>query len=286
MANDNKSKTALVTGASSGFGLLASVRLAEAGYTVAATMRSPDERSSAKLLEAARRAGVAERLHVLRMDVTEESSIHQAVNETLTLTGKIDVLVNNAGIALGGMVEDLPMEAWRKQMETNFFGLVAVTKAVLPHMREQRAGKIIQISSVSGRVGFPGYGAYASSKFAVEGFSESLRLELLPFGIHVVLIEPGAYKTDIWGKGLAAMTAPPTSPYADMLEAVTAYSRRAAETAPDPDEVARAIVLAAQSPSPRLRYLMGQGSAAIQAGKALLPWKWFERLILRALRRK
>lgn len=116
---------------------------------------------------------------MLALDVTDEASIASAIQESLELAGRMDVLVNNAGFAVGGFVEEVSMEEWRRQLETNFFGLVAVTKAVLPHMRVQRSGLIINVSSVSGLSGFPGYGPYAASKFAVEGFSESLRQEML-----------------------------------------------------------------------------------------------------------
>jgi len=274
---------ALVTGASSGFGLHTSVALAQAGYRVVATMRSPEKRDA--LLHTAEAAGVRESIDVRRMDVTDHAGIRQTLEKIAADYGRIDVLVNNAGFAAGGVVEEVDDHTWRAQMETNFFGTVAVTRAVLPHMRRQRRGTIINISSVSGRIAFPGFAPYAATKFAVEGFTEALRLEVLPFGIHAVLIEPGAYKTEIWPKGFATIPARKDSPYQPMLEAVLRMARKTADTAPPPQEVAAAVVRAALAPAPRLRYPVGRGTAAMNLFRSLLPWKWYERIVLWALRR-
>jgi NAD(P)-dependent dehydrogenase (short-subunit alcohol dehydrogenase family) len=268
---------AFVTGASSGFGLLTSVRLAKQNYRVIATMRDPDK--SGELLERARAAGVTKEIEIHRLDVTDSEAIRQVVDETLKRYERIDVLVNNAGFAVGGFVEEVPMEDWRRQMETNFFGLVEMTKAVIPAMRSRQSGIIINISSISGRVGFPGYAPYAASKFAVEGFSESLRHELGPFGVKVVLVEPGAYRTPIWDKGLKQIKNPEHSPYKNRLQAIMSYSRRSGETAPDPQKVADIIGKLAGKRSPGLRYPMGQGAVLALWTKALLPWKWFEGII-------
>src|SRR5262245_27776668 len=191
------SDVAIVTGASRGFGLLASIELAKAGLRVFPTMRDPLKR--ARLDDAATAAGLPA-FDVIRLDVTEQASIDSAMAEVNGKAGRIDVLVNNAGFGMAGFLEDLAIAELREQFETNFFGLVAMCKAVAPGMRERRRGRIINISSIGGRVATPGLSAYCSSKFAVEGFSESLRLELLPYGVHVVLVEPGTFKTDIFDK--------------------------------------------------------------------------------------
>lgn len=277
-------RVALITGTSSGFGLLTAVKLAGMGYRVVATMRNASDKAA--LLEKAQQRGAASLIEVMQLDVTRHEQIERVVEEVAARYGTIDVLVNNAGFSVGGFVEEVPMDAWRQQMETNFFGLVAVTKAVLPIMRERRSGTIVQIGSVSGRIGFPGYAPYAASKYAVEGFSESLRHELAPFGVRVVVVEPGAYRTPIWKKGLADIRIRPDSPYATMLQAVLAYSRRAGETAPDPQEVADLIGKLVTFRSPRLRYALGRGSKLTLWAKALLPWAWFERAIGYALGRK
>src|SRR5262249_13409292 len=140
-----------------------------------------------------------------------------------------------------GYVEDVPMEAWRSQLETNVFGVIAVTRTVLPHMRERQSGCIINVSSVSGLSAFPGYAPYSTSKFAIEGFSESLRLEMMPYGVRVVLVEPGAYRTEIWRKGFDSVHTTEASPNWPRLSRMLAYSRKVSEAAPDPQEVADEI---------------------------------------------
>lgn len=273
---------ALITGSSSGFGLLTAVRLAGIGYQVAATMRNTAR--AGELIALAREKGVADRVHLFPLDVTDSESIQQAAAEVLGRFGQIDVLVNNAGFALGGYVEELTLTDWREQMETNFFGLVAMTREVLPHMRRRGSGSIINVSSVSGLVGFPGYGPYAASKFAVEGYSESLRHEMAPYGVKVVIVEPGAFRTAIWNKGLGRIRMAQDSPYRDRLNAVLSYSRQAAKTAPDPQQVADLIARIVSKRSPRLRYAVGQGAGLMCWAKAILPWKWLELIIARALR--
>ncbi|MGF7033375.1 NAD(P)-dependent dehydrogenase (short-subunit alcohol dehydrogenase family) [Paenibacillus mucilaginosus] len=274
--------TALVTGASSGLGLRIAAALAAEGWMVAAAMR--DLSKGEALLEAARRAGAEEWVDCRKLDVCDEEAVRHTVREVAEDYGRIDVLVNNAGYAVGGYTEDIPMEAWRAQFETNFFGLVALTQAVLPLMREQRRGRIVNISSISGRAGFPGYGPYAASKFAVEGFSEALRLEMQPYGVDVVLIEPGAYRTEIWRKGFEGIHAPEGSPYRRELEAVLRYSQRTAEAAPDPQEVADAVLRVLRAPRPKLRYPLGRGVALSLLGRSLLPWHWYERIVRRMLK--
>ena len=277
-------RIALVTGASSGFGLLISAALAAGGYRVVASMRDPDRRDA--LMQEAERLGVGGRMEIVRLDVTDAASIEATVSRTLERYGRIDVLVNNAGYAVGGFAEEVPPEAWRAQMETNFIGVVAMTQAVLPAMRRQGEGTVIQIGSVSGRVGLPGYGAYAASKFAVEGFSESLRHEVAPYGIRVYLVEPGAYRTPIWDKGFASIHARPDSPYGERLKSVLGFARRSAESAPHPREVAKLVVrLAAPGRSRTLRHPIGRGARTLVAAARFLPWRWIETAIRRTLDR-
>ncbi|WP_434753054.1 SDR family oxidoreductase [Paenibacillus amylolyticus] len=272
---------ALITGTSSGFGMLTAITLAKQGYRVIATMR--DLSRKGELSNRAEEAGVTDRLYYVQLDVTDSESVQTAVETVLQQYGRIDMLVNNAGFAVGGFIEEVSMEDWRRQIETNLFGLIAVTRAVLPVMREQNCGLIVNLSSVSGLSGFPGYAPYAASKFAVEGFSESLRHEMSSFGIRVVLVEPGAYRTPIWNKGLGEIHQKENSPYKHKLNAVLRYSKKASETAPDPQEVADLIGRIAQMRAPRLRYALGKGSRLLIIGKALLPWKWLEWLIARGL---
>jgi NAD(P)-dependent dehydrogenase (short-subunit alcohol dehydrogenase family) len=272
---------ALITGTSSGFGLLTAIALGKAGYHVIATMRDLSKQSP--LLERAKAADIEQHIECMQLDVTNETTIRQVIHTVQHKYNRIDVLVNNAGFAVGGCVEDVPLADWRLQFETNFFGLVALTQAVLPMMRQQKNGKIINISSISGRLGFPGYAAYAASKFAVEGFSESLRHEMLPFGVFVVLVEPGAYKTEIWDKGFSTIQSSPDSAYRTQLEAVLRYSHKAAETAPNPQDIANLIARITANASPKLRYPLGKGARTSLWSKALLPWKWFERILQKLL---
>ncbi|HZG86824.1 SDR family oxidoreductase [Paenibacillus sp.] len=274
---------ALVTGASAGFGLHCSIELAKRGFLVVAAMRDPAGRGAA-LTHMAAREGVGERIAAAKLDVTDAEQIEGVVRGVVERYGRIDVLLNNAGYAQGGFVEDVPLESFREQFETNVWGLIAMTKAVLPYMRERRSGTIINMSSVSGRLGLPGFAPYAASKFAVEGFSEALRLELRPFGVHVVLIEPGSYRTDIWAKGFARMAGDETSPYASMLERVKRAAERSARAGGDPRDVARLAARAASARRPKLRYALPASAALLPVAKALLPWSLIERAIGRALR--
>lgn len=273
---------AFVTGASSGFGMLASVKLAEQGYQVIATMRGTSRPEALAALAAAH--GVESRLEVRRVDVTDAASIEAAVAHALGAYGRIDLLVNNAGYAQGGYVEDVTMEQWRSQFETNVFGAIAAAKAVLPHMREQGRGTIINIGSISGRIAFPGYAPYAAAKFAIEGFSESLRLEMKPYGVDVVLIEPGAYPTNIWEKGFSSMAVDDASPYRNRLENILRFSRQSASSKADPWEVAHLIARIAAAKRPRFRYPIGSGARFLLAVKALLPWALIEKAVTRILR--
>lgn len=279
-------RIAIVTGTSSGFGLLTTVELAKYGYHVVATMR--DMTRQDQLMKSAERYGVNQHIECLCLDVTDQPSIHKTIDFVIERYGRIDVLVNNAGISLGGFVEEVPLADWHHIMDTNFYSIVSMTQAVLPHMRAAQSGKIINISSISGRLGFPGYGPYAASKFAIEGFSESLRLEMLPYGIHVSLVEPGAYKTNIWSKGFdyIAKHTRDDSPYEKTLAAILTYSKNIASHASDPQDVAKTVARIAQARYPKLRYALGKGARMTVWGKALLPWKWFEQIVMSQLRKK
>lgn len=274
-------KIAVITGTSSGFGLLSAVELARRGFHVVATMRDLGRREA--LDRAATAAGVTERIDVRRLDVTEFYSIPAFVEGVLRDHGRIDVLVNNAGFAVAGFIEDLKLEEIRLQFETNFFGAVALTKGVLPTMWARRSGHIIMVSSVSGLHGTPIISSYSASKHALEGWSESLRLEVGSLGIRVALVEPGSYETDIWTRGahLGEKVADPSSPNfarsQRMREAVGKQKKR------DPIEVARLIARIAEDPDPKLRYLIGPDARIQMVLKRLLPWKWHEKLVARAL---
>jgi|SRR5579883_3057252 NAD(P)-dependent dehydrogenase (short-subunit alcohol dehydrogenase family) len=274
-------KIAVITGTSSGFGLLTTVELARRGFRVVATMRDLARRTY--LDQAATAAGVGQHIDIRQLDVTEFDRIPGLVDGILRDHGRIDVLINNAGFAMAGFVEDIKLEEIRLQFETNFFGAVAMTKTVLPTMRQQRSGHIIMVSSVGGLHGSPIISSYSASKHALEGWTETLRLEVRHLGINVVLIEPGAFATDIWmrnakiGEKVADAASPNLARSERMRQTVGKMPKR------DPMEVARLIARVAEAPNPRLRYLVGT-DARIQIWlKRILPWKWHEKLVARAV---
>ena len=275
-------KLAIVTGSSSGFGLLTCVELVKAGFRVVASMRDLARRE--RLDQAAAAAEVSAKIDVRSLDITNFEAIRGFLESVVRDYGRVDVLVNNAGFAVAGFAEDIQLEELRLQFETNFFGAVAMSRAVLPVMRRQRSGHIIQISSISGVHGALTVSSYAASKHALEGWSESLRLEVNSLGIKVVLVEPGAFETGIWTRGavMGKDAATPTSPNFQrslkMREAVGKMPKA------DPIAVARKIVEIALNPNPKMRYLVGRDAKIQLAMKRILPWKWHEKIIANFLK--
>jgi NAD(P)-dependent dehydrogenase (short-subunit alcohol dehydrogenase family) len=275
-------KIAVITGTSSGIGLLTAVELAKGGFRVVASMREPTRREH--LDQAAAAAGVASQLDVRRLNVADFDAIPGFIENVVRDYGRIDVLVNNAGFAVAGFAEDMKLDEIRLQFETNFFGQVAITQAVLPAMRRQGSGHIIMVSSISGLHGALSISSYSASKFALEGWSESLRLEVNALGIKVVLVEPGSFQTDIWTRNahLGEKTLDGSSPNrergARMRDQVQKLKKR------DPIEVARKIAKIAQDPNPKLRYVIGPDAHVQLWLKRALPWKWHEKLVARALK--
>ncbi len=284
MIQNNNGKIALITGCSSGFGLLTSVELARQGFTVVSGMRRPEDKEP--LMKASQIAGVESSIQVEEMDVCDEDQVQRVVERIRKRYSRLDILINNAGIAVGGMIEEIPLSLWKEQMEINFIGMVCVTQAVLPLMREGGGGRIIQMSSISGNVGFPGFGPYASSKFALEGFSECLAMEVKSCGIDVVLVEPGAYGTPIWGKSFSQMSTASHSPYKVLLDRILLYSQRSATSSGDPLDVAKLIAKIATVHSPAFRYVLPRGTALTMLAKQWLPDRWFHRIILNLLNGK
>ncbi|PKG25388.1 oxidoreductase [Niallia nealsonii] len=275
----------LITGANSGFGLLAALEFAKEGYEVVAAMR--DINKCSLLMEMAKEKGIAEYITVLSLDITSANDIKK-LQEYMQKKGRVDVLINNAGFAGAGFAEEISIEEYKNQFETNFFGTISVTQKVLPIMRKQGFGKIILMSSVSGKVGFPGLSPYVSSKFALEGWSESLRLEVLPFSIYVSLVEPGSYRTNIWstGKKISERSQLETSPYYQYMNKMEGYLEKSSKNYGDPIEVAKQIVQISKKKKPRLRYVIGKGVKQTILIKQLLPWKWWERLVFYLLKNR
>ena len=267
----------IVTGCGTGIGLQTALHLAAAGFRVFATVRNPDQQDG--LLAAATERGV--KLDVLKLDLTDGASIADAIATVLGAAGSIYGLVNNAGVGLRGCTEDCSEEEIRLLFETNVLGTIAVTKAVIPHMREAGRGRIITVSSVGGRV--PGFGVtmYCASKFAQEGFGEGLAQELAPLGIQSVIVEPGIIKTTRWSRhrGTAARAEDPGSPYHELFWASEAIADKLVERSPTrPEHVARAIADGLTSTQPRMRYVVGNGASLVISLRRYMPQGLFERL--------
>ena len=247
--------TVLITGTSTGFGRVTTELLAARGWRVFATMRDLARKGS--LEHGLRKAGLSERVTFVRLDVTDPASIETAVATVLSETDNtLDAVVHNAGIAVAGVLEDLSDgDIWRV-MDTNFFGVLRLTRALLPRFREQRRGRIVLLSSQAAFAGQPGNSMYCASKWALEGWAESLAYEVDPFGIDVVLIEPGPYRTEIWSS--TKWVVPANSAYLSWLKLLRqAADRHQARTSGDPKGVAAVIAKALETRRPRFRYQVG-----------------------------
>ena len=269
----------LITGTSSGIGLSTAIECAATGFRVIATMRNLDRREA--LDEAARARGVS--VSVEQLDVTADQVVPK-IRELVLKYGPFYGLVNNAGIAIGGAFEEQSEADVREQFETNVFGLMAVTRAVLPTMRAAKLGRIINVSSISGRVGLPLVSTYAATKHAVEGLSESLRWELEAFGIDVCLVEPGTFKTPIFFANLRrGANISTTGPYSAVTEMVEKLFLEEAKKAPSPDVVGRTIAGLLGQESPRFRTVIGTDARTLVTLRRMVPDRLFASGIRRLL---
>jgi NAD(P)-dependent dehydrogenase (short-subunit alcohol dehydrogenase family) len=267
----------IVTGSSTGLGLETALHLAQRGFRVFATVRNPAAR--ADVLRAAAERDIW--LDVVELDLTDPDSIDEAVATVVAEAGGVYGLVNNGGIGLRGCVEDCDDDEIRRVLETNVLGTIAVTKAVLPHMRAAGCGRVVTISSVGGRVCGFGVTIYCASKFAQEGLGEGLALELAPFGIQSVIVEPGIIKTSRWSdhRGTARGAADRSSPYHDLFWASEESADKIVERSPTrPEHVARAVHEALTAKQPRMRYVVGRGASLVIFLRRHLPEPLFERL--------
>jgi NAD(P)-dependent dehydrogenase (short-subunit alcohol dehydrogenase family) len=253
-----------VTGASTGIGLATALHFARAGDDVYAAVRNPG--TAPELTAAIERDRLP--VHVVTLDVDTDVSVDRGVREVLEKAGRVDVLVNNAGIGGGGPVEDVPVDWVKSLFETNYFGAIRMIRAVLPGMRERRSGAIVNVSSVFGRLSLAGHGHYAAAKWALEAISEALAQEVYRFGVRVVIVEPGAVVTPIFRK--AQRFARPDSPYVDHVKRLLLVYGKIMPRASQPDDVARAIHEAVTAASPKLRYPVGDDAARLIAGRARL----------------
>ena len=271
---------ALVTGISSGIGFETALLLARNGFNTYASMRNLGK--SKDITQIASKEKLP--LQVIQLDVNDDRSAKDAVDKIIEENQRIDVLVNNAGYGLLGSLEDLSIEEIKAQFETNFFGVVRVTQQVIPVMRKQNAGTIINVSSVGGRIGIPGLSAYHSTKFALEGLSESISYELEPFGIRVVIIEPGVIRTNILNSSSSAKKAlDPKSPYFSLSQKLNDNfkSMMVSELSSPPEEVAKVILQAVTSENPQLRYSVGDDAANLIHASKNMPDKEFRKMIMK-----
>jgi len=253
-------KVAIVTGSSSGIGFETSLMLAKNGFKTYATMRDPSKSDKIRQIAIDKKLPI----EVGQLDVTKESSVDNAISAIVEQEGQIDVLVNNAGYGLMGPAEELTIDELRDQFETNVFGVLRTTKKVLPVMRRNQHGTIINLSSVVGKVGIPTMSGYVSSKFALEGLMESMRYELEPFGIKVVLVEPGVIKTNFLNSSVFAKNAlEQSSPYRTLIQKMGEDVGSKFENGASPTEVANVILLAATSTNPEIRYSVGSDASSL-----------------------
>ena len=282
MDAERGTQTVLITGATDGLGKAAALLLAENGYRVFAAGRSAEKRAQLDTLANEKKLP----LETLEMDVCDDGSVQQAVNLVYQKAGTIDVLINNAGLAYVATVEDMTMEDWRRQFETNFFGVVRVTQAVLPKMRERRSGRIIMISSVSGLVTPPTQGAYSASKHAMEGLSNALRHELYPFEVKTILIEPGYIVTNIQQTAVQLVQRYQekiqNGPYAKVYAGSWSGAKSSrAKSKTTPEDCARIILRAIEAPKPKPRYGVTPLATTLKWVKRLLPDSAIDAMIRR-----
>jgi len=256
-------KVAVVTGTSSGIGFETALALAREGYYTYATMR--DTAKSDKIKELGQKENL--NIDVLELDVDDENSVKTAIQKILDQKQRIDVLVNNAGWGLWGCVEDVSVDEFKAQFDTNFFSIIRLIQEVGPTMRKQGSGTIVNISSVVGRIGFPASPAYISSKFALEGLSESLRFELAPFGVNVVIIEPGVIKTNFMKNMRMAEKSESDTVYRDITVKVVSGVKMMAEMGTHPKEVADTIIKAVKDEKPLPRYIVGNDASMFLEAK-------------------
>ena len=251
----------LITGTSTGFGRDLAIAALDAGHKVAATARKPEVLSDLK-------TQYGDSVLTLRLDVTDAASIVSAVQTVQNTWGRIDVLVNNAGNGIFGALEEITDVQFRAQYDTNVFGPIAVTRAVLPSMRKQKSGRILNVSSIVGLVGMPGMTAYGSSKFALEGISEALAAEVAPLGIHVTIVEPGAFKTAFGTDGVPVGDNAALEDYAQTAGGTVGWLKGSLGQQPgDPKKAAQAMLQVAESDAPPLRLLLGSDAWAMLEGR-------------------
>lgn len=260
----------IVTGASTGIGQATALHLASKGHKVFAGVRSPDKVD--ELREKIAADGLT--VNIIQLDITDDDSVEKAIKTIMDDAGRIDALVNNAGIGGGRAVEETPLEEVREVFETNYFGTVRMLHAVTPIMREQRAGRIVNMGSLAGRMVFGCHGHYSAAKWALEGLSEALAFEIAEYNVRVAIIEPGSVPTPAWEKGKPP---PADSHYMNSMQRLGQWATHTMKNPAMPVEVAEAIAHAIESDNPRFRYPVGQDAIENLAGRAsVTDEEWIE----------
>lgn len=271
-------RVALVTGATSGIGRSCAEHLHRRGYRVYGTGRSAPPVSGFS----SRDDVATDRPTLIAMNVDDDATVRSAVEFVAQREGRLDAVVNNAGFAAAGAIEETSLEEARAQFETNFFGVIRVCRAVLPYMRQQGSGCIINIASVAGRIGIPFHGLYSASKFALEGMTEALRIEVRPFGIRVALVEPGSFRTQTTSNRRLAAAAGTDSHYGARGRRAVSVMERDEQAAGPPDRVARLVGEILENRRPAVRYTVGPASERVAVAlKSVLPARIFERALER-----
>ena len=270
---------ALVTGCSSGIGLETAISLAKEGHFTYATMRNM--KKSGDLDKIVNDEGLP--IKILELDDDDEESVDNALGKIMDEKGRIDTLVNNAGWGMWGTVEDVSIEEFKQQFETNFFSIIRMIQKIAPVMRKQKSGNIVNVSSVAGRIGFPVTPAYISSKFALEGLSECLRFELGSFGINVIIIEPGVIKTNFFDSMKMAKKSDSDSVYNEITSKVVSGVKMMAEMGTDPKEVADTIIKSINAENPLPRYIVGNDAMMFLESKKMKTDIEFENYIKKEL---
>lgn len=273
----NQKQTIVITGASSGIGRATVELFSKRGWHVAATMRRPEDHQELSHLK-----GVS----LYQLDVTNETSIREAFKQIVSDHGTMDVLLNNAGYGAVGIFEEASPEQIQRQFDTNVFGVMNVIRTALPYFRKQRSGRIVTVSSVGGQITFPIYSLYHSSKWAIEGFIESLQFELAPFNIDMKLIEPGPIKTDFYGRSQELVRDQPLNVYDGYTEVALHNTNAAGANAEGPDVVAETIWRAATERKKRLRYPAGKQAGLLIALKRYLPNRVFFAIVRGVVEKK
>ena len=270
---------ALVTGCSSGIGLETAIALGREGHFTYATMR--DVKKSGSLDKIVNDEGLP--IKVLELDVDSEKSVDDAIAKIMEEKGRVDTLINNAGWGMWGAVEDVSIEEFKQQFETNFFSIIRLIQKVAPIMRKQKSGNIVNVSSVAGKIGFPVSPAYISSKFALEGLSECIRFELGPFGINVIIIEPGVIKTNFFDSMKMAKKSNSDSVYNEITSKVVSGGKMMAEMGTEPKEVADTIIKSINEEKPLPRYIVGNDAMMFLEAKKMKTDIEFENYIKKEL---